>query len=120
MSRDREYYRTKLKEAVEGVLSGKLEHNQSEWHCGAAHCVCGWYEILTLENDWRFEPETSLFIKGERESHFTPRFNLSDQSLRIGWVSDETGYSFADLDKLFYSENELEDIEIIWEGMNES
>lgn len=34
---------------LEGIKSGRLEHVQSDFHCGTAHCVAGWYVTLNAQ-----------------------------------------------------------------------
>lgn len=31
---------------LEGCRDGRLEHNQEEFHCGSAHCISGWKEVM--------------------------------------------------------------------------
>lgn len=36
---------------MDGILSGRMEHKQNEWHCGTAHCFAGWGELLGKKAD---------------------------------------------------------------------
>ena len=36
-------------EIIQGIKSGKLNHEQSSFHCGTAHCLAGWMEVKELE-----------------------------------------------------------------------
>lgn len=116
------YYRLKLKEAVEGILSGELNHKQSNWHCGSSHCVCGWYEVLTLEEGYKYVPELEMFESLGKDiyCYSSPRYVKSAPPWsREEWVSYETGYGEDDICELFDSENSKKDIEKIWGRMNE-
>ncbi len=105
---DQQYYKAKLKEAVEGILSGKLKHNQKLFHCGSAHCVIGWYEMLTLDKN---ESADDFTFFGHIKRLSTAK-NLYDQ------ISKETGYSRENLVELADTNNTKEDIKRIWERMN--
>lgn len=35
-----------IRQILEDCQSGKLKHDQSEFHCGTSHCVAGWKELL--------------------------------------------------------------------------
>jgi len=38
----------KLRYILQQVEAKKLEHKQSNWHCGTAHCIFGWLEVFEL------------------------------------------------------------------------
>ena len=108
---DRQYYRAKLKEAVEGILSGKLKHDQEFFHCRSAHCVIGWYEMLTLDEHQYYEKDFSTF--GVHLNRLSPF-----ESLLYKKISKETGYSKKDIINLAKATNKKKDIKKIWESMN--
>jgi hypothetical protein len=65
---------------MDGILEGRLEHNQKVWHCGTAHCFMGW---------------AMVFIKSallNRKSIFTTSLRRDVQ----GVCSLGFGYSYMD------------------------
>lgn len=50
-------YKEIFDQVVQDILSGKLEHDQSQWHCGSAHCVGGWFEVKTIAKGESYSDE---------------------------------------------------------------
>lgn len=57
---------------LRGIATGELDHNQSEYHCGTAHCIAGWVEVIKAKElgysyTWFKEVEQPCFTKGDEE-----------------------------------------------------
>ena len=107
-----------LREVVEGILDGSLDHNQEYYHCGTAHCVAGWFEVKYGEKmGWCYHPEVERFHEisclelGKTEA-FLPMFQ-SEYHSKV--ISDLTGIKEVPLEMLFSSNNTKEGIRLIWE-----
>ena len=116
-------YKRIFDQVVYDILDGNLEHKQADWHCGTAHCVCGWFEIKTLFKEEFYDSEEQLFIRGNSSFMASKLFNEVEETLKLDCynvseikaniVSYLTGYSFKSLANLFSSINSKEYIRIL-------
>ena len=49
----------KIKDVMSQIKDGKLKHEQSQWHCGTAHCLIGWLLVLRRTEETGNEKQES-------------------------------------------------------------
>jgi len=63
MERISENTTKELRYILEGIRDGRLQHKQESYHCGTAHCVAGWKEVLDV---CKIETKKSFFKVPQR------------------------------------------------------
>lgn len=95
---------------VRDILDGKLEHDQTAWHCGTAHCVRGWFEVKAAKHFYNqdYNPITETFVNPDGTVHnysaIFGDFNIRSRS-PLEQCSYLTGYDFTTLAYMFDSYN---------------
>lgn len=105
-------YRKIFDQVVRDILEGKLDHDQTEWHCGTAHCVRGWFEVKASKHFYNqdYDPITGMFVNADGTVQQQPAIFTIIPSTKITnteKVAYLTGYDEAILTQLFQGRNTL-------------
>ena len=113
---DKQECRDLLEEVVEGVLSGKLNHDQAVFHWENYHCVAGWFEVKYAQKHGVIYDSDEEFFKKDNLKHgiYYDDFSTNTHACKI---SELTGYDEELLDRMFSSFATKEDIRKIWRGL---
>ena len=116
------YYREIFDQVVREILDGQLEHNQQVWHCDSAHCVCGWFEMRTIDDvleQYVYKPGNPSFKYLVNDIYYSTNTLFREtgkyldgpvMSIKHKIVAELTGYDAKLLDNMFLTSNKKEDI----------
>jgi len=83
---------------LEGCRDGKLERTQVVFHCGTAHCVAGWKQVLDFQKINKLEEPSHQRVDLERLSPDT-----------WAYAAGEWGLTMAESEELFGSHVTIDD-----------
>lgn len=103
-----------LDKVVRGVESGRLDHRQEHFHCGSAHCIAGWYEVLWNHEFRGVSYNAYAEVFSDSGVFSSEEFRGRDHEVVI---SEHTGLDKEDLEYLFHAARTIEEIIERWEKM---
>lgn len=53
-----------MRQILVGIVLGRLQHDQTAWHCGSAHCVAGWNTALNHKQLYKEQLKQQLKNRG--------------------------------------------------------
>jgi hypothetical protein len=92
-----------IREILEGCQTGKLRHDQRNYHCGTSHCIAGFKQVLDMSKEFGNEVFDLDFGLPMRRSGLTP---LAKQMLSTdvgAYAQDAWGLSDIEAVILFHS-----------------
>ena len=108
-------YRKIFDQVVRDILEGKLEYDQTEWHCGTAHCVRGWFEVKAAKHFYNqdYNPMNETFVNADGTvQHYSAIFDDPSGVVMTPTeiVAYLTGYNWKTLMFMFDIKNTHADI----------
>lgn len=87
---------------MDGILEGRLKHNQKAWHCGTAHCFMGWAMVLLRSAERNKKSIFTTSVRKDVSSVCSHGYGYSDMD---GFIMNRWGITWNEWSKIADSDN---------------